>query len=100
MVLEVAVFTVKPGHADGFATAYAAAKDLIAGSPGCRSIRMTRGVEHPDEFTLLVEWETLAAHVEGFRGSDRFPRWREMVGPHLESADVRHATDLADGDAG
>jgi heme-degrading monooxygenase HmoA len=94
MVLEIALFTVKPGHADQFAAAYAQAREMIASSPGCLSARMTRGIENPEQFTLLVEWETLKAHLEGFRESDRFTRWRGAVGPHLESADVRHATDL------
>ncbi|HEY6794859.1 MAG TPA: antibiotic biosynthesis monooxygenase family protein [Kineosporiaceae bacterium] len=94
MILEIAVFTIKPGHADAFAAAYHRAAELIASSPGCLSTRMTRGVENPDEFTLLVEWETLEAHLEGFRGSDRFHRWRAAIGEHLDGADVRHATNL------
>ena len=67
---------------------------MILGSPGCRSARMTRGVEDPGQFTLLVEWDTLEAHLEGFRGSERFTRWRELLGPHFESADLRHTEDL------
>jgi heme-degrading monooxygenase HmoA len=94
MVLEIAEFTVKPGHAEQFVAAYAEAKELITTCPGCTSVRMTRGVENPDVFTLLVEWESLEAHVEGFRGSDRFPRWRGLIGPHFDSAEVRHTADL------
>jgi heme-degrading monooxygenase HmoA len=94
MVLEIAVFTTKPGHADQFAAAYGEARELILASPGCLSARMTRGIEDPDRFTLIVEWETVEAHLEGFRGSERFPRWRELIGPHFDAADVRHTADL------
>ena len=94
MVIEVAVFTVKDGHAELFADAYAQARELLASSPGCRSVRMTRGVENPDRFLLLVEWDTLEAHSEGFRGGERFARWRALIGPHFDVADVQHVTDL------
>jgi len=94
MVLEIAVFTVKPGQADAFAAAYAQARRFIEAAAGCRSVRMTRGVEDPDRFTLLVEWQTLEDHVEGFRGSEAFAQWRALIGPHVDSADVRHSTDL------
>jgi heme-degrading monooxygenase HmoA len=94
MVIEVAVFTAKDGHAEQFAQAYAQARDLIASSPGCRSVRMTRGVENPERFVLLVEWDTLEAHTVGFRGSERFTQWRGLIGPHFASADVEHVVDL------
>lgn len=94
MVIEVAVFTAKDGHAEQFAQAYLQARELIASSPGCRSVRMTRGVEHPDRFVLVVEWDSLEAHTEGFRGSERFTRWRALIGPHFDSADVQHVVDL------
>src|SRR5215203_260214 len=40
-VLEMALIDVT--DADGFASAYRQARDLLAGTPGCRSVRMTRG---------------------------------------------------------
>lgn len=95
MVLEVAVFTVKDGHAELFEQAYAEAREIIATSPGCRSARLTRGVEDPARFVLFVEWDSLEAHTEGFRGSERFTRWRALIGPHFSSADVQHVVDIA-----
>jgi heme-degrading monooxygenase HmoA len=94
MVLEVAIFTAKDGHADRFVAAYAEARQFLASSPGCRSVRMTQGVEDPLRFVLLVEWETLEDHLEGFRGSDRFTQWRSVLGPHFDAADVQHAVDV------
>lgn len=94
MVLEIATFQVKDGHAELFAAAYLTARDFIAQTPGCRSVRLTQGVEKPDQFVLLVEWDTLEAHLETFRTSDRFPQWRAAIGPHFDTAQVEHVRDL------
>jgi heme-degrading monooxygenase HmoA len=82
MVLEVAQFDITPGSEQAFADAYAQARELLAASPGCGTVRMTRGVETPTRFVLIVEWESVAAH-EDFRASDRFPQWRGLIGPHF-----------------
>ena len=54
MVLEVALVDVVPGQEDAFAAAYREGRPILAGTPGCRSVRMTRGVESASRFVLLV----------------------------------------------
>jgi heme-degrading monooxygenase HmoA len=95
MVLEVATIDVLPGHEDAFAEAYREARHLVQQTEGCVSVRMTRGVESPSRFILLVEWESVEAHIENFRASDRFPQWRALIGPHFDGAPVvEHFADL------
>lgn len=95
MVLEVALIDVVAGQEDAFAKAYAQGRPLLAGTPGCRSVRMTRGVESPSRFVLLVEWDSVAAHEENFRASDRFPAWRSLIGPYFAAPPVvAHFTDV------
>ncbi|THV36969.1 antibiotic biosynthesis monooxygenase family protein [Glycomyces buryatensis] len=83
MVLEVAEIKITPGQEAAFADAYRSAKDFVAVSPGLRSIRMTQGVENPSRFVLLIEWDSVEAHEQGFRDTDRFPKWREAIGPYF-----------------
>jgi heme-degrading monooxygenase HmoA len=71
MVLEVGEIAIVPGREDDFVAAYRGVRDVLAGTPGCRSVRMTRGIESPTRFVLLVEWDDVAAHEENFRGTDR-----------------------------
>jgi heme-degrading monooxygenase HmoA len=85
MVLEHAVITVKPGSADEFEAALFQARPIIAASPGFLSLELHRGVEVPDRYVLLVEWEHLDDHMVRFRESDAFVRWRELIGPFFES---------------
>ncbi len=95
MILEVGLIDVLPGREDEFAAAYRQARPILAGTPGCRSVRMTRGVESPSRFVLLVEWDSVAAHQENFRETDRFARWRGLIGPYFASPPVvEHFTDV------
>ena len=55
MVLEVALISVKPGEEEAFEEAFRAGRDVLASTPGCLSVRMTRGVESPSKAVLLVE---------------------------------------------
>ncbi|GAB3654033.1 antibiotic biosynthesis monooxygenase family protein [Glycomyces tarimensis] len=88
MVLEVAEINVIPGQEAAFAEAYRAAREFVAVSPGLRSMRMTQGVESPSRFVLLIEWDSVEAHEQGFRETDRFGKWREAIGPYFAKAPV------------
>jgi heme-degrading monooxygenase HmoA len=95
MVLEVALINVIPGREDEFAAAYAKGHPVLAGTPGCRSVRMTRGIETPSRFVLLVQWDSVAAHEENFRGTERFDAWRALIGPFFaEPPLVEHFIDV------
>jgi heme-degrading monooxygenase HmoA len=95
MVLEIAEFRVPPGAEDEFVLAYRGVRTVLTGTEGCRSARMTRGVETPNRFVLLVEWDSLDAHQTNFRSSDRFVTWRRALRPFF-AADpkVEHVEDV------
>jgi heme-degrading monooxygenase HmoA len=79
MVLEHAVLDVRPGSGRDFEAAFAVAKPIIAGAPGFRSLRLVRCVEQPDRYVLLVEWISVEAHEQGFRGSPAYEEWRRLL---------------------
>lgn len=85
MILEHALITVRPGEQEEFEAALARARDVIAAAPGFLSLRLHRGVESPECYLLLVEWETLEDHTVGFRESERFAEWRSHIGPYFGS---------------
>jgi heme-degrading monooxygenase HmoA len=95
MVLEVALIDVLPGQEDAFAEAYRGAHEVLAGTPGCRSVRMTRGIESASRFVLLVEWDSVEAHEKNFRETDRFTTWRGHIGKYFaQPPNVEHFTDV------
>jgi heme-degrading monooxygenase HmoA len=95
VVLEVAEISVTPGREAEFAAAYRTARELVAVSPGLRSIRMTQGIETPSRFVLLIEWDSVEAHEQGFRETDRYVKWREAIGPYFAKPPlVEHFSDV------
>lgn len=94
MVLEIAELDVTDPA--GFEAAYLGARSILTETAGCRSVRMTHGVESPDRFVLLVEWDSVEAHDVNFRHTDRFQAWRAAIGPFFAHPPrVEHFTDVS-----
>ncbi|HEY6472630.1 MAG TPA: antibiotic biosynthesis monooxygenase [Acidimicrobiales bacterium] len=79
MITEHALLEVVPGRELDFVAAMERAKSLIAASPGFAGLRVERCIERPSCFLLLVEWERLEDHTEGFRGSPAYEEWRAAL---------------------
>ncbi len=79
MITEHAVLEVVPGREDEFIAAMDSATRIIAASPGFVSLRVERCLERPSCFLLLVEWQRLEDHTEGFRGSAAYEDWRALL---------------------
>jgi heme-degrading monooxygenase HmoA len=96
MVLERASFRIVPGREDEFERAFERARLVIAAAKGFRSATLSKGIESPSTFLLLVEWETLEDHTEGFRGSPAFGEWRGLLGHLFDGApEVEHFVQVA-----
>jgi heme-degrading monooxygenase HmoA len=79
MILEHVVLPVVPGQEPAFEAAFATARPLIESAPGFVSLTLSRGIEQPSSYLLLVEWERLEDHTEGFRGSPEYDEWRRLL---------------------
>jgi heme-degrading monooxygenase HmoA len=79
MVTELAILDVLPGREGEFERAFGQAKELIASARGFRSLELQRCLEQPGRYLLIVGWERLADHTEGFRGSSAYEEWRRLL---------------------
>jgi len=79
MILEVAILDVKPGRAQQFESAFAEAQSIVVAMPGYLSHRLQKCIEDANRYMLLIEWETLLDHTEGFRNSEAYQRWRDLL---------------------
>lgn len=90
MILEVASLDIKPGQDKEFEAAMATAQPIIAGMPGYRGHELQKCVEAPGRYLLLVYWDTVADHMQGFRESPQFPQWKALTHPFYATPPVMH----------
>jgi len=79
MVLEHALLSDRPGEEASFEAAFSSARNIIAGMPGFGRLSLSRCLERPGVYLLLVEWRRLADHTVGFRGSPEYEQWRSLL---------------------
>lgn len=79
MILEAARLNVRSGTAEQFEAAFGQAQQIIASMPGYMSHELHRCIEVDGEYLLLVRWESVAAHEEGFRKSPRYQEWKALL---------------------
>ncbi len=95
MITEIADFAVLADKQEQFADAIRDGLALVGETPGFRGARLTRSIETPTRFVLLIEWDTVEAHTVGFRESENFTRWRAIVGPFFDGPPtVEHVEEL------
>jgi len=79
MILEVAPLQLRPGQAAAFEATFREAQPLITCIPGYISHELQRCIEDPDQYLLLVCWESVEAHEVGFRGSPGYQQWKRLL---------------------
>ena len=79
MILEVALLDVRPGDEKDFERAFALAQSILLSMGGYVSHELQRGIENPSRYVLLVRWENLSDHTEGFRGSKEYLEWKRLL---------------------
>ena len=79
MILEAAYLNIRPGQDTAFVAAMATARPLIAASPGFGGIEVRPCIGQPGRYLLLVWWEKLEDHTQGFRGSERYRKWKALL---------------------
>jgi len=79
MITEVAILNIKPGLSPEFEQAFSLAGKIIAGAKGYMGHEMKKCVEWEDKYILLVRWERLEDHTQGFRRSEAYREWKSLL---------------------
>lgn len=69
MILEVAPLQIIPGQAAAFELAFEQAQRIISTLPGYAGHQLQRSLTDSHRYLLLVNWQRLEDHTQGFRGS-------------------------------
>lgn len=79
MILEVAILKIEPGQASEFERSFSVAQSILMSAKGYIAHDLQRCIENPSQYILLVNWETLEAHTQGFRGSPEYQQWKTLL---------------------
>ncbi|BBP02455.1 antibiotic biosynthesis monooxygenase [Sulfuriferula nivalis] len=79
MILEVAILNVRAGEGVAFEQAFSQAQDIISSMPGYASHQLQRCLESQEKYLLLVQWQRLEDHTIGFRQSQQYQEWKQLL---------------------
>jgi heme-degrading monooxygenase HmoA len=79
MILEVAILQVRPAQTAEFEAAFQQAQAIISSMPGYITHELQRCIELESQYILLVRWQTLKDHEIGFRQSQEYQQWKQLL---------------------
>lgn len=79
MVLEAAYLNVVEGQTEDFERDFAAAGQYISSIEGYISHTLQKCIEAPNKYLLLVQWKDLESHTIGFRTSEVYLKWKDLL---------------------
>ena len=86
MILEIADFRIPPGkNAEFDAAIKRGIETVVSQAKGFRAWMVHKGIESPERYVLMIQWDTLENHTVDFRGGPLFAEWRAIVGPYFAS---------------
>ncbi|MDJ1184637.1 antibiotic biosynthesis monooxygenase [Roseofilum sp. BLCC_M143] len=97
MILEVAKLDIIPGEEQNFEADFQKAEAILVSTQGYVSHELKRCIEMRSRYLLLVYWETLEDHTQGFRGSASYQEWKQLLHPYYDPfPEVEHYESLSD----
>jgi heme-degrading monooxygenase HmoA len=98
MILEIAQIDVKAGSEAEFEAGVQSALPLFKAAKGCQGLALTRSIENPRRYRLMIHWATLENHTVDFRGSPDFQKWRSLVADCFDGTpQVEHVAQVLKG---
>ena len=90
MIYEIATLPVKTDRIDAFRCAFDEVAHLLSRAKGYQGHRLMQGVETPAHFNLIVRWQTLEDHTQGFEPSSDHQVFMTGLEEYLAADPVVH----------
>ncbi len=77
---------------------YRQAAAVLQASPNCQGYELIRSDKDTQNYLLTIFWDSAEGHVEGFRKSDLFPKFLELIRPYIpmiQEMEHYHATGVS-----
>ena len=79
MILEIAILNVKSGQEQNFERDFFTAGQFISSIEGYVKHSLRKCMENNNKYILLVDWENLEDHTNGFRQSAQYLEWKKLL---------------------
>lgn len=79
MITEIALLNIRPGESKAFEHAFEKAQKIIASMQGYIQHELQKCLKEEDKYLLIVRWENVEDHTEGFRKSDEYKEWKKLL---------------------
>ena len=70
MIYEIALLPIHQERIEKFRRAFAEVAPLLTRAEGYRGHMLAQGIETPEQFNLIVRWQSLEDHTPGFEESE------------------------------
>ena len=84
MIVEVIRYQIAEGQEAAFENAYRQAQPHLIDSPHCLGYQLSRCLKHRSRYLLLIRWDSVEGHLQGFRGSPAFQPFMALVAPFFK----------------
>ena len=93
MVVEYIRYAVTAERCEAFERAYEEAARVLELDAHCMAHEVACCVEHPTNYIVRLEWDSIDGHERGFRSGPHFGQFFAAVKPFLpEIEEMRHYT--------
>ena len=79
MITEVALLKIKKDQSELFETVFEKAQNIISSMKGYIEHELLKCLETKDKYMLIVRWQRLEDHTEGFRKSEQYAEWKNLL---------------------
>jgi len=91
MTTEVIRYKVPAGQAPAIEEVYRKTEPILQNSSHCLGYQLLRGVEEPGNWILLLTWDSVEGHEQGFRQEQGFRAFFGFVKPFLSQVqEMKH----------
>lgn len=79
MIIEHVHLQIKPEQNQAFEQAFQKATEFIRVAKGFKDVQLIKNIQDEHRYILLVFWDKLEDHTEGFRKSAEYQHWKALL---------------------
>lgn len=84
MIIEHVHLTIKPNQSQAFEAAFQKAKVIIYPMAGLNAVQLIKNVQDDHRYILMIFWDHIEDHTEGFRKSAAYQEWKALLHPFYD----------------